>query len=270
MAHVIEVDKGVNLFVQDWGTGKAIAFISGWPFDHRSYEYQFNQIPQAGFRCIGIDMRGFGRSDKPWGSYNYDIFADDVHKVLQHLNLKEVTLVGHSMGGAISLHYVAKHGSKHVSKLILCGAAAPLFTQTAEYPYGMTKQEVDALINLCDKDRAQLLTNFGSIFFYKSDALTPELAHWFWSTGMEASPYATSMCLKLLKDADLRADMKKIDIPTLILHAKHDKVCSYDFAKLLHSTIAGSTLITFEKSGHGLFYDEREKFNKSIIDFAKK
>jgi pimeloyl-ACP methyl ester carboxylesterase len=269
MTHLIEVERGVKLFVQDWGTGKPVVFISGWPFDHRSYEYQFNQLPETGLRCIGIDMRGYGKSDKPWSSYSYDIFADDVHKVLQHLNLKDVLLVGHSMGGAISFHYVAKYGNTHVSKLMLCGAAAPIFTQRPNYPYGMTQEEVDEFIDLCDKDRAKLLTNFGTIFFYKSNSLTPELVHWFWLTGMQASPYATKMCLKLLRDADLRADLAKITIPTLIAHGITDKVCSYDFAKVLHEHIADSRLVTFEKSGHGLFYDEREKFNKTIIDFVK-
>lgn len=268
MNHFIEVEKGVKLFVQDWGTGKPIVFISGWPFDHRSYEYQFNQIPNAGFRCIGIDMRGFGKSDKPYAKYDYGVFADDVQKVLQQLNIKDATLLGHSMGGAISLHYAAKYGNKHISKLMLCGAAAPILVQRSDFPDGWTKQQVEDLLALCDKDRAKLLTDFGNNFFYKPDALSPELANWFWITGMEASPYATKMCIKMFEDSDLRPDMAKIKIPTLIAHARADKVCSYALGEILNKNIEGSKLVTFEKSGHGLFYDEREKFNKTVIDFA--
>lgn len=269
MSHFIEVQKGIKLFVQDWGTGKPIVFISGWPFDHRCYEYQFNQIPNAGFRCIGIDMRGFGKSDKPWGKYNYDIFADDIHKVLEHLNIKDAALLGHSMGGAISLHYAAKYGNKYISKLILCGAAAPVLVSRPDFPYGWTREQVDGLFALCDKDRATLLKNFGSQFFYKPDSISPELANWFWITGMESSPYATEMCLKMFEDSDLRPDMAKIKIPTLIAHAKEDKVCPYVLGEILNKNIVGSKLVTFQKSGHGLFYDEREKFNKMVIDFVK-
>jgi non-heme chloroperoxidase len=267
MNHRIEVEKSVRVYVVEWGKGKPIVFISGWPFDSRSYEYQFNQLSQQGFRCIGIDMRGFGKSDKPWEEYNYDFFADDIHKVLQALKIKDALLVGHSMGGAISLHYAAKYPKMHIAKLMLCGAAAPSFTQKEDYPYGMTEQQVNDLLKLCESDRAKMLTNFGKIFFHKE--ISPELAQWFWMTGMDASAYATAACIELLRDADLRSDLAKVTIPTLIAHGIHDKICPYEFAKILNKGIAHSQLITFEESGHGLFYDEREKFNKTVMDFAR-
>src|SRR5579872_4821484 len=107
MKHCIQVGSGITISVEDTGSGKPIIFIAGWPFDHRCYEYQFSRLPQHGFRCIGIDMRGYGESSHPWDEYSYDIFAQDIHAVLKHLNIQDATLVGHSMGGAISATYAA-------------------------------------------------------------------------------------------------------------------------------------------------------------------
>lgn len=266
MFYFIEVAKDVKLFVKEEGEGNPIVFISGWPFDHRTWEYQFNQLSKK-FRCIGIDMRGYGFSDRPEGEYNYDVFADDIHTALQALNITDAVLVGHSMGGAISLHYVAKYpNEKAISKLMLCGPAAPRLVRAENSSIGMSKEEVDNLSSQCDLDRAKLLSDFGKKFFYQS--ISPELSNWFWIIGMEASPYATAMCIEMLKKSDLSEDMAKIKIPTLIAWGKNDKICSYDFAEVLNKNIKNSSLVTFEESGHGLFYDERDKFNKTLEEFA--
>jgi pimeloyl-ACP methyl ester carboxylesterase len=270
MNHLIEVAPNVKLNVVDWGEGKPLVFIAGWPFDHRSYEYQFTTLSKSGFRCIGIDMRGYGFSDKPWGEYNYDIFAQDIHKVLEKLKVKDAVLIGHSTGGAISMHYTALYQNIHVTKLILVSAAAPMLIQKDDFPYGAKAEDIQKYADLCDKDRAKLLSIFGTIFFRTPDAVSPELSQWFWITGMEASPWATVSVIKLWLKADLRSDMPKIKIPTIVAHAIEDKICPYDLGKVMHEGIANSTLVTYEKSGHALFYDEREKFNQMVIDFANK
>ena len=133
----IEVEPNVHLHIRDWGKGKTIVFIPGWPLSHEMFEYQFINLVKQGYRCVGITLRGFGKSSKPWGDYHYDIFADDIKKVLEILDLNDVTLAGHSMGGAISLHYVAQHKSARVAKLALFGAAAPCFTKKPGFPYGL-------------------------------------------------------------------------------------------------------------------------------------
>lgn len=261
----INVEPGVDVFVQDWGSGKPIVFISGWPFDHRCYEYQFNQLPKHGYRCIGIDMRGFGKSDRPWQGYDYDTFADDIHKVLRHLNLDHVTLVGHSMGGAISIRYVTRHRGERVAKLALLGAAAPIWTQRPDYKHGLTVDACNELLKLCYSDRAQLLENFGKIFFHTEDAVSPKFADWMQNMGMDASAHATAMCIIALRDTDLRAELEMVKIPTAILHSPADKVCPFGLAEEMHKGIKDSTIIRFEKSGHGLFYDEWEKCNKELM-----
>jgi non-heme chloroperoxidase len=267
MSHCIEVEPKVKIYVEDVGTGKPVVFIHGWPVNHKMFEYQFNQLPKHGYRCIGIDLRGFGKSDKPWCDYTYDQFADDIKKVLDALDLTDVTLCGFSMGGAIAIHYMARHAGHRVSKLVLMGAAAPVFTERADFPHGLQKSDVDGLVDQCYKDRAKLLENFGEIFFYDNKALSPKLKDWFHGLGMDALPHATVMAAIQLRDADLRAELAKINVPTAILHGVADKICPFVFAEVMQKGIKNSKIIRFEKSGHGLFWDEQEKFNKELMNF---
>ena len=142
----IEVAPGIRLHVRDWGQGRAIVLIPGWPLSNDMYDYQMTELAKNGFRAISISLRGFGKSDKPWGPYNYDVYADDLKTVFDHLEVNDVTLGGHSMGGAIAIHYMARHQGSRVSKLALFGAAAPVWTKREDYPYGLPKPEADALI----------------------------------------------------------------------------------------------------------------------------
>jgi pimeloyl-ACP methyl ester carboxylesterase len=265
---LIKVESNVHLHIRDWGAGKPIVFIPGWPLSHEMFEYQFNQLPQHGYRCIGITMRGFGKSDKPWGEYNYDIFAEDVHKVLEALDLRDVTLVGHSMGGAIALHYIATHKNERLFKLALVGAATPSFTKRTGFPYGLEPAAVDDLIKLCYSDRAKLNENFGKIFFRSEDSISRKLGEWFHNMGMEASPYATGACLIALRDTDLRDDLSRVNVPTMIFHSTQDKICPIELAEATAVGIKGAKLIRFENSGHGLFYEERVKFNTELMSFV--
>lgn len=264
----IEVEPGVNLHIRDWGQGKTIVFIPGWPLSHEMYEYQFTQLPKLGYRCIGITLRGYGKSSKPWGSYNYEVFADDVKRVIEALDLRDVTLAGHSMGGAIAMHYMARHAGARIAKLALFGAAAPSFTKRSDFLYGLEKAAIDDLIKLCYTDRAQLNENFGKIFFRTENAVSPKLSVWFHNMGMEASPHATAACLEALRDADLRPVMAEIKVPTAIFHGTEDKICPFGLAEVMANGIQGAQLTKFEKSGHGLFYEEREKFNNELVRFV--
>ena len=293
----IEVEKNVSLNIRDWGVGKTIVFIPGWPLSYEMYEYQFTQLPQQGYRCVGISLRGFGKSSQPYGVYNYDVFADDIKVVLEALDLHDVTLVGFSMGGAIALHYMARHKGERVSNLALCGAAAPSFTTRPGFPFGLEPGAVDSLIELCYSDRAKLNADFGKIFFRSENSVGP-LGDWFQAMGMEASPLATAACLIALRDTDLRADMPKVNVPTAIFHGVHDKVCLFALAEALSAPreaiaaglvamaagaeaisaeaettaggIRGAKLIRFENSGHALFFEEKNKFNIELMNFIEK
>lgn len=160
----ITVEKNVKLHVTDLGEGKPVVLIHGWPLSDAMYEYQYHFLVDKGYRVIGITLRGFGKSDKPYGAYNYDVYAQDIKAVLDRLDINDATLGGFSMGGAISIHYVAKYNSARVSKLALFGAAAPVWTKRNDYNYGFSKEDVNGLIALSKVNRPQLLENFGKIF----------------------------------------------------------------------------------------------------------
>lgn len=267
MGYYVKVEKGVNIYVEDINpTGhKTILFIHGWPANNRMFEYQYNFLPSLGFRCIGIDLRGFGKSSHPWEGYSYDRMADDIRIVIDTLGLENITLAGHSMGGAISIRYMALHAGYKVSKLVLIGAAGPAFTQQVDYPYGMKVAEVNKLIEATYKDRPKMISDFGDIFFARY--LTKSFIDWFQSLSLEASGNATAKCLVSLRDEDLRGDLPFIRVPTAIFHGKQDKVCPYVFGELLHQGIDNSILVPFQFSGHGLFYCEMDKFNRELVRF---
>ncbi len=266
----IEVEKNVKLHVTDLGEGQPIVLIHGWPLSDAMYEYQYAYFVEKGYRVIGITLRGFGQSDKPGGNYNYDVFADDIKVVLDKLKIENATIGGFSMGGATVIHYVAKYKAAHVSKLALFGAAAPIWTKRADFNYGLwTKEDVDGLINLNNINRPQLFANFGTIFPANETSVSAGHGAWLGTIQAQASPYAMAQGLKTLRDSDLREDLKKITIPTLILHGKLDKICSFDLAEQMQKGIKNSTLVPFEKSGHALFIEELEKFNTELEKFVK-
>jgi len=267
-AEYIEVEPNVRLHITDAGEGRPIVLIHGWPLSDEMYEYQYNDLINRNFRVIGITLRGFGKSDKPYGKYNYDIHALDIKKILSKLDIKDAVLVGFSMGGAIAIRYVSKDKGTHVSRLALCGAAAPSLTQRKDFPYNLPKSAVDDLIELNYKDRPKLLSNFAKIFSATETSLNEGIGNWLNGICLSASSYATAQCLVALRDTDLRSDMVKIKIPTVIMHGRKDKICSFDLAEQMKIRISDSRIVTFEKSGHSMFLEETKKFNAELIKFA--
>ncbi len=269
-AEYIEVEPNINLHITDGGEGRPIVLIHGWPLSDEMYEYQYNALIKNNFRAIGITLRGFGKSDKPYGVYDYDVHALDIKNVLGKLDVRDAVIVGFSMGGSIAIRYVSTYNGAHVSKLVLCGAAAPIWTQRNDFKYNLPKASVDELIELNYKDRPKLLSNFAKIFSATETSLNEGIGGWLNGIGLSASSHATAQCLVALRDTDLRSDMAKITIPTLILHGKKDKICSFDLAEQMKLGISNSHLVIFEKSGHSLFLEETDKFNSELIKFAKK
>lgn len=267
-AEYIDVATNVRLHVTDAGDGPSIVLLHGWPLSDEMYEYQYNDLINNNFRVIGITLRGFGKSDKPYGAYNYDVHAADIKKVLSDLDIKDAVLVGFSMGGAIAVRFVSMYNSAHISKLVLAAAAAPIWTQRDDFKYNLPKSAVDDLISLNYKDRPKLLADFAKIFSATETSLNQGIGNWLNGIGLSASSHATAECLFALRDTDLRADLKKITIPVLILHGKKDKICSYDLAEQMKAGISNSRLIPFEKSGHSLFLEETDKFNAALVKFA--
>ena len=269
-AEYVEVEPNVRLHVTDAGNGQIIVLIPGWPLSDEMYEYQYTDLINHNFRVIGITLRGFGKSDKPFGAYDYDIHALDIKRILDQLDIKEATLCGFSMGGAIAATYVSLFGTMRISKLVLAGAATPSWTQREDFPYNIPKSDVDDLISLNNNDRPKLLSNFAKIFSATENTLNDGIGNWLTAINLSASSYATGKCLMALRDTDLRNVLKTIEIPTLIMHGKKDKICSFDLAEQTKKLIPNAQLIAFEKSGHSLFLEETRKFNTELMKFAQK
>jgi pimeloyl-ACP methyl ester carboxylesterase len=269
-AEYIEVEPNVHLHITDAGEGRPIVLIHGWPLSDEMFEYQYNDLINKHFRVIGITLRGFGKSDKPYGEYNYDVHALDIKKVLSRLNIKDAVLGGFSMGGSIVIRYASAYKGAHISKLALFGAAAPIWTQREDFPYNLPESAVDELIKLNYKDRPKLLSDFAKIFSATETSLNQGIGSWLYGICLSASSYATAQCLVALRDTDLRSDLAKIKIPTVIMHGKKDKICSFDLAGQMKAGISGSHIIPFENSGHSLFLEETRKFNAELVKFAGK
>jgi len=269
-AEYIEVEPNVRLHITDAGEGRPIILIPGWPLSDEMYEYQYNDLINKNFRVIGITLRGFGKSDKPYGAYNYDVHAFDIKKVLDKLEIKDAVLGGFSMGGSIAIRYLSTYDCAHVSKLALFGAAAPIWTQRDDFQYNLPISAVDDLIELNYQDRPKLLSDFAKIFSANEKSLNEGISAWLNGICLSASSHATAQCLIALRDTDLRNDLAKIKIPTIIMHGKKDKICSFDLAEQMKAGISNSNIIAFENSGHSLFLEETQKFNTELIKFAKK
>ncbi len=266
----VEVEPNVQLHVTDLGEGAPVVLIHGWPLSNAMYEYQYQELAEQGFRAIGISMRGFGKSDKPYGRYTYDVFADDIRAVLDQLDVAEATLGGFSMGGAIATHYVVRHHSARVNKLALFAAASPRWTSGAAYPYGLfSEAEVNEMIQLSKTNRAALYQTFGSLFTASPTSLPAGLDAWLGGINWEASPYAATQCLIALRDEDLRAELAEIQIPVAIFHGVHDKIVPFSTGQQALHGLPNAYLVPFEHSGHGLFVEEREKFNQELIRFVR-
>lgn len=265
----IEVEKGVKLHVTDMGEGQPVVLIHGWPLSDAMYEYQYQFLAQKGFRVIGITLRGFGQSDKPYGSYDFDVFSDDIKVVLEKLDINNAVLGGFSMGGAVVIHYVTKYNAAHISKLALFAAAAPSWKQREGFPYGISDAGAEALIKATMTGRQDLIAGFGAAFPAKEGGISKNVEKWLENINLQASPYAVTQSITALRDLDLRPSLSKINVPTVIFHGTQDKLCDFVFAEQLQKGIKNSTIIKFEKSGHALFVEEADKFNNELEKFAR-
>jgi pimeloyl-ACP methyl ester carboxylesterase len=269
MGYYVTVKDNVNIYVEDLNSNcnTAILFLHGWPGSHKLFEYQFDKLPELGYRCIGIDTRGFGNSDKPFNGYDYDTLSDDVRGVVEALDLHDFILAGHSTGGAIAIKYMDRHRGYGVSKLALFAAAAPSLIKRHNFPYGLDKETVVQIIETTYKDRPQMLRNFGDMFFFQY--ITEALSDWFFQLGLQAAGWATAKIAETWIREVLFADLESICVPTLIIHGIHDKIVPFQLGEVQHKMIRNSTLVPFEFSGHAAFYDQKEEFNKVLVDFIE-
>ena len=264
MYYVTSTD-GTKIAVYDYNPQEkqTVFLIHGWPLSHQIFEYQINLLTDCGYRVVAVDLRGFGKSDTPADGYSYNQMSADIFQVVRQLCLKRFILVGFSMGGAIALRYMNRYNGFGVCRLILLSAAAPYFTQHPGFPYGKTVQEVNDLISLAETDRPQLCLNFSKQLFAcpHSDAVID----WFRDIALSASGIGTIKCGIALRDEDGRDDFRCVHVPTYIIHGGKDTIVSSELAEIQHENICGSKLISLPNSGHGIMYDQLEKFNSILM-----
>jgi non-heme chloroperoxidase len=266
----VEVAPGVHVAVNDLDGGQkgTIVLIPGWPLSSVMLENTTLFLAHQGFRAVALDLRGFGKSDAPYGPYGYDVWCSDIRTVLRTMDLRDVMLVGHSMGAAVALRYAARFHTR-VTKLVAAEAAAPRFVygpHSADLAVGLA-----GLIEGYAKDRSQVVRGLTKVFFSThTDVTTDPFLQFFERQGLDgASLVASRAGLYALRDTDLTPDLARIKIPTRVFHAIHDQVNPYDHGQAVAAAIKGAELITFETAGHGVYIDERDKFNRELIRFAR-
>lgn len=263
--------KPVHINYSDFGTGKPVILISGWPLSKEMWEYQLNALVNSGHRVIAYDRRGFGRSSQPWDGYDYNTLSDDLKALIDQLELEDVTLVGFSMGGGEVVRYFSRHGGVGVSKVVLISAITPYMLKTDSNPDGVPEDVLDAKRNELAEDRIGFLDEFGQTFFgvtLINSPISKPLLEYYRSLCAVASPRATSECVKAFSSTDFRSEMKSINVPTLIIHGDEDKTVPIDATgKQSAKSIPNNTLIVYEGAPHGLFYTEREKLNADLVKF---
>ena len=261
----------VEIYYEDWGEGKPVVLIHGWPLSHTMWEYQINDLVDAGFRVIAYDRRGFGQSSRPHRGYDYNTLTDDLKALLDELDLHDVTLVGFSMGGGEVVRYFSRYGGERVSRAILVSAVTPYLLQTADNPNGVKESFFEEMLTNIKEDRINFLDTFGKAFFgvtLVNKPVSTPLLEYYRMLGSLASPRATQECAKAFAFTDFRPDMAAVNVPTLIIHGDADKTVPIEpTGDQSSKSIAHSTYIRYEGAPHGLFYTHKEKLNKDLIQF---
>jgi len=264
---------GAELFYKEWGSGQPIVFSHGWPLNSDAFEDQMFFLASRGYRCIAADRRGHGRSSQPWTGTTMDQYADDLNDLIEKTFAKDAILVGHSTGGGEVVRYIGRHGTKRVSKVILIGAIPPLMLKTTANPGGLPIEAFNQIRDAIMADRSQFFKDF-SIQFYgynRPGARVSEgVRNEFWREGMMASLEAAYNCVKVFSETDLTEDLKKIDVPTLILHGSDDQIVPIaDSAMLSSKIIKNSTLKVYPGAPHGMCTTHKQQVNEDILAFIK-
>jgi len=269
----ITTKDGTKIAYKDWGRGQPIVFSHGWPLTSDSWEAQLLFFGQDGYRVIAPDRRGHGRSDQPWNGNNMDQYADDLAELIEKLELSNAVLVGHSTGGGEVAHYIGRHGTKRVAKVVLVGAVPPLMLKTAANQEGTPIEVFDGLRKRTATDRSQFFKDLTMPFygFNRSGAKVNEgLRESFWLMGMQVSIKGEYDCIREFSEVDYTADLKKIDKPTLVIHGDDDQIVPIAAsAEKTSKIVKGAQLKVYKGGSHGLAQIDPETFNADLLTFIR-
>jgi len=267
----ITTKDGTQIYYKDWGKGQPIVFSHGWPLSADAWEDQMIFLAPRGYRCIAHDRRGHGRSDQPWDGNDLDTYADDVAELAAALDLRDAIHVGHSTGGGEVARYIGRYGTKRVAKAVLIGAIPPLMLKTPSNPGGLPIEVFDRIRAGVLADRSQFFKDL-SVPFYGANRpgsqVSQGLRDFFWMQGMQAGHKAVYDCIKAFSETDLTEDLKKIDVPTLILHGDDDQIVPIGASALLSSKIVkDSKLVVCPGAPHGMCSTLKDVVNETLLNF---
>ncbi|MEC2344268.1 alpha/beta hydrolase [Paenibacillus barengoltzii] len=264
----------VELHYEDVGSGKPVILIHGWPLSGRSWEKQVPALVNAGYRVITYDRRGFGQSSQPWNGYDYDTFAADLHQLITHLGLRDVTLVGFSMGGGEVARYIGTYGTDRVKRAVLAGAVPPYLYKSADHPEGgLDDATIKAFEDGVKADRLAFLDMFTTNFFAagdRTDLVSEPFRLYNRDIAAFASPKGTLDCIGAFSRTDFRGDLAKFNIPTLILHGDSDAIVPLEVSgQRAHEMIPGSELVVIKGGPHGFNVTHADEFNAALVKFLR-
>jgi non-heme chloroperoxidase len=271
--NTITTKDGARIYYKDWGLGQPIVFSHGWPLTADAWEDQMFFLASRGYRCIAHDRRGHGRSSQPWNGHDMDTYADDVAALVQALDLHDAIHVGHSTGGGEVARYIGRHGTQRVAKAVLIGAITPLMLKTDANPGGTPREAFDKIRASVLADRAHFFKALATPF-YGVDRIgakvSQALCDFFWLQGMMGALNAEYECVKVFSETDLTQDLKKFDVPTLVLHGDDDQIVPIaDSAQLTAKLVRNAQLKIYKGAPHGLCSTHKTQVNEDLLAFFK-
>jgi non-heme chloroperoxidase len=271
MSHFTTAD-GTRLAYEDYGIGEPIVFVASWALDADMWEYQIPYFAERGYRCVALDRRGHGRSDRPSTGYDIDTTADDLTALLEHLDLTGVTLVGHSFGGAEVARYLARHGEERVAGVAFVSAVLPFLKQTEDNPDGLPEAALEETIAQFRTDRPKWFARQAQVWYatHLGNEVSPALIDWTLGKCLSASPWATTQLFRSMFHADHRAGLREITVPTLVVHGAADTSAPVALTgRRTAQLVAGCRYVEYPTAGHGLFVTHAEQLNADLLDLLK-
>ncbi|MBP1203265.1 non-heme chloroperoxidase [Duganella sp. 1411] len=266
-------EDGTRIHFKDWGTGPAVVFSHGWPLQGDAWEDQMIFLASNGYRVIAHDRRGHGLSSQPWNGNDMDTYADDLATLINALDLKDATLVGHSTGGGEVARYIGRHGTARVAKAVLVGAVPPQMVKSDTNPNGLPMSVFDGIRSAVLADRSQFFKDLTTPFYgYNREGAKPSqgVRDTFWAQGMQCGIKNAYDCIKQFSETDFTEDLKKIDVPTLFVHGSDDQIVPIDTAaKAAVKLVKNGTLKIYEGAPHGLPTTHKDKLNADLLEFLK-
>ncbi len=271
--NIITSKDGTQLYYKDWGRGPVVTFSHGWPLNADAWDGQMQFLVQQGFRVIAHDRRGHGRSEQASSSNDMNGYADDLADVIETLDLKNITMVGHSTGGGEVVRYIGRHGTKRVSKVVLIGAVPPILLKTAANPEGLPMEAFDSLRAAVLKDRSQFFKDLAMQFYganREGAKISEGILDQFWLWSMQAGLRNVYECIKAFSETDFTEDLKKIDVPTLLLHGEDDQIVPVDdTARKAVRLIKNAKAIYYPAAPHGLTATHQGQVNADLLAFLR-